>query len=57
MVGMWCRYPPFLVVFRKGTPGMRRWRIFVYLADCRLAGDPIPAEDCIEFTELTISAG
>jgi predicted RNase H-like HicB family nuclease len=29
----------------------------LYLVDCRLAGDPIPAEDCIEFTELTISAG
>jgi predicted RNase H-like HicB family nuclease len=29
----------------------------LYLEDCRLAGDPIPEEDSVEYVELTTSAG
>ena len=27
----------------------------LYIEDCRLAGDPVPAEDSVEFVELTTS--
>ena len=29
----------------------------LYLEDCRLAGDPIPEEDSVEYVELTTSVG
>lgn len=29
----------------------------LFLEDCRLAGDPIPEEDSVEYVELTTSVG
>lgn len=42
---------------REEALGNIREAIELYVEDCRLAGDPVPVEDSVEYVELVSPAG